>query len=256
MSQFLTCFKTNLILTKSITLSAQSKKQFSQISKLFEKFISMKLKVKEANYCKKRHQYVTGMDFYTFIKENEEFVATEFNKIIPNLDLDAKADNLAQRVFRLLHDRSVLVRALREADDKKKYPKKLLAWEEDSDIDSCESCDEGDHNKDAKKRETKIDFNKLDSTGFYILYTEASQSSLYFYLVLIIVGILAFCLLPVWPLELKIFIWWVSYILLIFMVGLIIVRWILYGFFLIFGKEFWLFPDLFNDNVRSFSNNK
>lgn len=208
----------------------------------------MKLKVKEANYCKKRHQYLTGMDFYSFIKENSDFVASEFNKIIPNSNLDPKSENLHQSVFKLLHQRSVLIRAVREDDDKKKYPKKLLTWEEDSDLDNCDSCDEGE--KPGNKKSEKVDFKKLDSTGFYILYTETSQSSLYFYLVLIIVGILAFCLLPVWPLELKIFIWWVSYILLIFMVGLIIVRWILYGFFLIFGKEFWLFPDLFNDNVR------
>lgn len=209
----------------------------------------MKLKVKEASYFKKRHQYVTGIDFYNFVKENSEFVASELNKIV-NSKLDPKSEDLHHKVFRILHDRHILVRAVKEADDKKKYPKKLLAWEEDSDDEnSCASCDEGDKKK-GKKDDYKIDFKKLDSTGFYIIYMEQSQSSLYFYLILIIVGILAFCLLPVWPLELKIFIWWVSYILLIFMIGLIFIRWILYGFFLIFGKEFWLFPDLFNDNVR------
>ena len=209
----------------------------------------MKLKVKEANYFKKRHQYLTGTDFFTFIKENLDYVAAEFNKIF-KLNLDPKSlstEIIAQKVFRALHDRNILVRALREADDKKKYPKKLLAWEEDSEPGSCGSCDEGDKGK--TKKDKVIDFNKLDPNGFYVLYMEPSQSSLYFYLFLLIVGILAFCLLPVWPLELKIFIWWVSYILLIVMVGLIIIRWILYGFFLIFGKEFWLFPDLFNDNV-------
>jgi len=204
----------------------------------------MKLKVKEASYLKKRHQYVTGMDFYTFIKENSDCVASEFNKIL-NLNLDPKAENFHQRVFRALHDRHIMVRALREADDKKKYPKKLLDWEEDNDAhDSC--CDDDDKSTDRGH----TDFNSLDSNGFYVLYTEQSQSSLYLYLGLLIVGILAFCLLPVWPLELKIFIWWVSYILLIIMLGLIIVRLIFYGFFLIFGKEFWLFPDLFNDNVN------
>jgi len=208
----------------------------------------MKLKIKDATYIKKRHQYITGTDLHAFIIENSDFVASEFNKILKT-DLDPKSEHLAQKVFRILHDKHILVRSLREAEDKKKYPKKLLAWEEDSDSDSCQSCDEGDK-KGGKKKEKKIDFNKLDPTGFYILYLEQSQSSLYFYLVLIIIGILAFCLLPVWPLELKIFIWWVSYILLIIMVGLLIIRWILYGFFLIFGKEFWLFPELFNDSVR------
>merc|ERR1719362_43457 len=55
-----------------------------------------------------------------------------------------------------------------------------------------------------------------------------------------------YCLLPVWPLQLKIFIWWVSYILLNIMVGICLIRYSLYLFVLIFGKEFWLFPDLFD----------
>ena len=176
-------------------------------------------------------------------------LCTEFNKIL-NLNLDSKSEKLPQEIFKILHDRHILFRALREAEDKKKYPKKLLSWEEDpDDSDNCDSCEE-DTQKNAKKKEKKTNFKDFEVTGFYILYLEQSQSSLYLYLALIIIGILAFCLLPVWPLEVKIFIWWVSYILLIFMLTLIVIRLIFYAFFLIFGKEFWLFPDLFNDNVR------
>jgi len=238
-----------------IFIDAKNKQEIIAISKLIDQCISMKLNVKEANYCKQRHKYITGSDFESFVKENSEFVAKEFNKLL-KLELDAKSEKLAQKVFEILHDRDMLLRASKESDDKKKYPKKLLALEEDSDSesgsdsDSCNSCDEAGKNKiKGNKKEEEINFDNLDSKGFYILYLEQSKSSLYFYLALIIIGILAFTLMPVWPLELKIFIWWVTYILLIIMIGLVVVRWILYGLFLIFGKEFWLFPDLFNDNV-------
>jgi len=208
----------------------------------------MKLKVKETNYRNKRHQYITGFDFDNFIKENSEYAATELNKIL-DVKLDSKSENLSQLIFKILKDRNIILRASQVLDDKKKYPKKLVKFEEVP-VSDQESCDEEEDEKPKEKKNKKVNFNKLDVNGYYILFLETSKSSLYFYLGLIIFGILAFCLLPVWPLEFKIFIWWVSYILLIIMLGLIIIRLILYGFFLIFGKEVWLFPELFNDNVR------
>lgn len=217
-----------------------------------ENLISKKLKVKEATYFKKRHTYVTGSDFENFIKENVEYICSEINKIMPDLNLDAKSEKIEQKIFTVFHDKHMFFKAAKEEDDRKKYPKKLLVWEEDPEDNDCGSCCDDDKGKSNHKKNdsAKNNFHLLDSAGYYIVYYQVSHSSLYFYLVLLIVGILAFCLLPVWPLELKIFIWWVSYILLIFMVSLIIIRLIIYSFFLIFGKEFWLFPDLFNDNVR------
>lgn len=56
-------------------------------------------------------------------------------------------------------------------------------------------------------------------------------------------------LFPLWPYELKYFVWLVSYYSTILLVGIIILRWVAYLFCSIFGASFWIFPRLF-DNVE------
>lgn len=61
-------------------------------------------------------------------------------------------------------------------------------------------------------------------------------------------GVLVLVLFPLWPLGFKIFIWYVSYYTTMLLVGIIILRLVLYLFFSIFGASIWMFPRLF-DNV-------
>jgi translocation protein SEC62 len=63
----------------------------------------------------------------------------------------------------------------------------------------------------------------------------------------IIVAILCLVLFPVWPYELKYVVWLISLYLLIFLVGLLILRLVLYSIVSLFGVSFWLFPNLMQD---------
>lgn len=65
-------------------------------------------------------------------------------------------------------------------------------------------------------------------------------------ILLLVVGVVLF---PLWPYELKYFLWLLSYYSTIALVGLIILRWTAYILFSIFGASFWIFPRLF-DNVE------
>jgi len=166
-----------------------------------------------------------------------------------NDKLEPNSENLAQELFGMLHSQGLCFKANKKSDDKKKYPKKLYRFEEDSEGESDSEGEDGDvQTKNIARR-----FGILDTSGYYILLLAEPKSQMYFYLMVIVIGIFAYCLLPVWPLQLKILIWWVSYILLIIMLGIVIVRYSLHLFMLIFGKDFWLFPDLFNDHVIFFS---
>lgn len=217
-------------------------------------------------YEKKRVIYITGKDFEAFVKENSKYIADEIHAIFPKENLDPTHEDFVQHVFDVFHDYKIMTKAQREADDKKKYPKKLLFLEDTGSDEEFPEDDSGDEfTAPAEKAEKEAtneepldpsNFLTFDNSGFYILYYEkaTSPSSLYFYLILIVCGILAYTLLPIWPLEIKIFIWWVSYIILLTIIGIIIVRYTCYFFFLIFGKEFWIFPDLFNDKVKDFLN--
>lgn len=149
----------------------------------------------------------------------------------------------------MLHKQGLIFKASKKSDDKKKYPKKLYRFEEGSDQENSDSENE---EEEVKRKVTKKRFWELDTSGYYILLLAEPKSQIYFWLLMIVIGIFGYCLLPVWPLQLKIFIWWVSYILLCLMIGLIVVRYSLHLFMMIFGKDFWLFPDLFNDHVRIF----
>jgi hypothetical protein len=148
----------------------------------------------------------------------------------------------------MLHSQGLCFKAIKKSDDKKKYPKKLYRFEETSDIEG-DDISEGEEENVKTKNATRK-FKELDTSGYYILLLAEPKSQIYFYLIAIVIAIFAYCLLPVWPLQFKILIWWVSYILLIMMLSLIFVRYSLHLFMLIFGKEFWLFPDLFNDHVN------
>lgn len=52
------------------------------------------------------------------------------------------------------------------------------------------------------------------------------------------------CLFPVWPDFLKLIIFYISLSLLYFLLGIMVVRLIIWALFRIFGKDFWLFPNL------------
>ena len=65
--------------------------------------------------------------------------------------------------------------------------------------------------------------------------------------VLIVVVIILMCF-RLWPMWLKKGIWYVSFYLLVFLIGAAIVRVILWGILYHFGLEFWLFPNYFVDS--------
>lgn len=68
-----------------------------------------------------------------------------------------------------------------------------------------------------------------------------------FMLVLAVIGV---CCFSVWPLSVKLAVWYVSVYLLAAIAALSIVRLILYVLLFIAGYSFWLFPNLFDDKVK------
>jgi len=64
----------------------------------------------------------------------------------------------------------------------------------------------------------------------------------------IILAILCLVLFPVWPYELKYAVWLISLYLLIFIVGLLLLRLAIYAIASLFGVSLWLFPNLLADS--------
>jgi hypothetical protein len=61
-----------------------------------------------------------------------------------------------------------------------------------------------------------------------------------------IVGVLALVLFPIWPFELKYGIWLVSLVLLVALVGIILVRLVVYLLIVVFDYHVWIFPNFLN----------
>merc|ERR1711981_621658 len=75
---------------------------------------------------------------------------------------------------------------------------------------------------------------------------EAKSQKMWLALVVVII-ILLMCF-RLWPMWLKKGIWYISFYLLVFLIGAAILRVIIWGFFYHFGLEIWLFLNYFIDS--------
>jgi translocation protein SEC62 len=65
----------------------------------------------------------------------------------------------------------------------------------------------------------------------------------------LIVGILCCVCFPIWPQFLRVFVWYMSVTLLLFIFGLVTTRASLFLFVWMLGYEFWFLPNLFDESL-------
>lgn len=91
----------------------------------------------------------------------------------------------------------------------------------------------------------------VDEDDDYLLWIlPPSNTELYTKTAAMLIGALFMCMIKIWPLWLKIGVWWVSLIMLICMLSLIVIRLFLAAIFTVIGfRGIWLLPNLLNDDV-------
>uniref|UniRef100_A0A6S8BIM4 Translocation protein SEC62 n=1 Tax=Aureoumbra lagunensis TaxID=44058 RepID=A0A6S8BIM4_9STRA len=94
-----------------------------------------------------------------------------------------------------------------------------------------------------------VQHNKWESNGYYVWDFEGSKGLSHFLTGLLIVGMLTVTAFPIWPHFLKVYLWYCSVTLLIFMVVFLSLRAILFMDFWIIGYDFWIFPNLFDESL-------
>ena len=67
------------------------------------------------------------------------------------------------------------------------------------------------------------------------------------YFILFLFVIFAGVMFPLWPYELKYAVWIISLTILTTLVGILVLRLVLYVIFASFGVSFWMFPNLMGD---------
>ena len=226
-------------------LKAQ-KEKWMELSNVIKFLESKGLEIKECVYNKSRSEFVKGKLFEEKIKENLEEVCKQVNKIMKTEISPTKPDKAIQEIYKQFKSVNLISKACREDGDKKKNVKRLLPYEQLALLFKC-NCGKDHEELENPDHQKKLDVDKLFSfepSYFYVLNVNRGKSKIYFYLILIIVAILMYALMPVWPYKLRVALYWISYVLLCIMIGIYVVKLIVYVFFYTFGYDVLIFPDM------------
>ena len=229
--------------------------ELSEIIKFLE---SKGLEIKECIYLTTRTEFVKGKDLKEKLVENLPEVCNKINKALKLNISPEKPDNAIDEIYKQFKSVDLISKACREDGDKKKHVKKLLPYEQLVLINKC-NCGKNHEELEKVDHPQSLDLNQLYSfepSFFYVLNINRSKSKIYFYLFLIILAILLYVLMPVWPYKMKVAVWWISYVLLLVIIGIYIVRLIIYVFFYIIGFDVWLFPDMDDPKLGFFDSFK
>lgn len=193
---------------------------------LFSLEKSMSLPIKSAIILNKRFSYFRGKDFIKLVQENRHrFIKqlTSFNISLTSTD----NKEILSSITTLLTQNSLIFPAFKHSSDKLKYPSKL-------EVDSSELS-------------SKF---QIEDGKFYCINHEVpiKQNSI-IYLLLVITIIISFTLFPLWPLNMKLSIWWILLFIIILLILLIVLRIILFFIGCFFGYDIMLFPNILTDEV-------
>mmetsp|Transcript_37294 Transcript_37294/g.57254 ORF Transcript_37294/g.57254 Transcript_37294/m.57254 type:complete len:330 (+) Transcript_37294:58-1047(+) len=89
----------------------------------------------------------------------------------------------------------------------------------------------------------------FDEGGYFTWMYEGDKTFSHFMTTLLIAGFLFCTCFPIWPNFLKVFVWYMSVSLLIFIFFLVTLRAMLFLFIWILGYEFWFLPNLFDETL-------
>lgn len=93
------------------------------------------------------------------------------------------------------------------------------------------------------------EIQRWDPGSYYVWDFEGSKRLNHFLTGLLIVGMLGVTCFPIWPHFLKVYLWYCSVTLLIVMVVFVALRGIVFLSLWIWGFEFWIFPNLFDESL-------
>ena len=234
------------------------KEKWMELSNVIKFLESKGLEIKECVYIKSRAEYVRGKALEEKIKENLEEVCKQVNKAMKTQISPEKPDQAIQEIYKQFKSVELIGKACREDGDKRKNVKKLLPYEQLVIINQCNCGKNHDdlENPDHKKNLDLDNLLSFDPSFFYILNINRGKSKIYFYLFLIIFGILLYALMPVWPYKMKVAVWWISFVLLILILSIYVIRLGVYVFCYTFGYDVWVFPDMDDPKLGFFDSFK
>mmetsp|Transcript_110988 Transcript_110988/g.254395 ORF Transcript_110988/g.254395 Transcript_110988/m.254395 type:complete len:341 (-) Transcript_110988:120-1142(-) len=89
----------------------------------------------------------------------------------------------------------------------------------------------------------------FNADGYYIIDYEGSQTGRTILVALLVIGILLMCMFKVWPMWAKLGAWYLLVVFLSMVFVLLIVRLVAFMCFWILGYDFWIFPNLLDEDL-------
>eukprot|EP00941_MAST-03F_sp_MAST-3F-sp1_P004178 g4178.t1 len=97
---------------------------------------------------------------------------------------------------------------------------------------------------------------RFEPKDYYVWVYEGDKKTTHLMTGVIVVCFLACCMFPIWPMWTKVALWYVSVTLLLFLLGFIFVRLIVFAVSWICGYEFWILPNVFDEELGFFDSFK
>ena len=89
----------------------------------------------------------------------------------------------------------------------------------------------------------------FDEAGYFVWLYEGDKTMSHLMTAALVIGFLFCVCFPIWPHFLRVFVWYLSVTLLLFIFFLITVRALAFLFVWIVGFEFWFLPNLFDETL-------
>ncbi|GIX60747.1 translocation protein Sec62, putative [Babesia caballi] len=200
---------------------------------LMEALLNGGIKVKSAAEVGKRAvEYTRGDEIIKWVQDNKATVAKLCPTVMKEMGISPDSDDLIN-VPSVLVDEGLIYRA-------QYHPLE----------GTLEKTATGSFRRPIwPKRLIKTQKQRFDSVGFFIISYEGNQRWNYLMLTAVLLGIFAICMFQAWPLALKLGIWYISVVLLSIMVTLVVLRLVMFVFCWFCGYDFWLFPNLFDEEL-------
>eukprot|EP00914_Ancora_sagittata_P002856 GHVO01006012.1.p1 GENE.GHVO01006012.1~~GHVO01006012.1.p1 ORF type:complete len:400 (+),score=67.87 GHVO01006012.1:25-1200(+) len=180
--------------------------------------------------------YIRGVDFCKWVFRNQDTLRTKAPKLFEDVTLETPQDAI-----------KIGLALLREGFIYKAVSKKVVSTKKAA--ESSEAAAAPTVDKWPKRLEaTPIqDFPFKDS--FFIIRYESNSKWKYVLLALIIMTVLLICMFPAWPLRMKFVVWHLLVAFSTFMIIMVFVRLIAFVFAWFIGYDFWIWPNLFADEL-------
>jgi translocation protein SEC62 len=90
----------------------------------------------------------------------------------------------------------------------------------------------------------------FDEAGYFTWVYEGDKTMTHVMTTALIIGFLFCVCFPIWPQFLRVFVWYLSVSLLLFIFFIVTTRAMAFFFVWIFGYEFWVLPNLFDESLN------